>query len=255
MLRIQFNNGAPLRLALPRIHQKQATIDLAETFVSYENTLPEAEQTPFTARIQAALDAARAAQAEAIDQEANRKAASEAFKRTQQAAKAMLRQMRSVLSGHFSQTPEQAQAWGFIVRQTGRSAGQILMPQTHAEILTCLNEYIEAETARPEAERFARPALADVITLRDDLVQQRQARNQARQLRLQENGRVESQSQELYEALRMALGYLVLVQFDGKPDRALAQWGFEVVARTPRPTREEEAMPEPEAEEEAPEPV
>lgn len=251
MLRIHFNNGASLRLALPRPYNKQAIVELAEAFVRYEGTLPEADQTPFTAEIQTALAAVQPALDQASDQEVSRKAASEALKRTEQAAKVTVRQLRSLLTGHFSGTPERAQAWGFIVRQTGRSAGQLLMPQTRAEIVSCLNAYIDTELARPEAERFTQPPLADVAALRDSLVQQQQNRNEAHQLRLQENGRIETLTHDIYENLRLALSYLVLVTFKGEPDRTLAQWGFSVVARTPRPPRE----PEPVSETEIPEPA
>ncbi len=239
MLRIRFNNGGPLRLNLPRADQKQAVLELAQAFVAFETSRAEADRTPFTARIETAVTEAIASQETAQDQEAARKAASEALKRTQRTAKRTLQQMRSLLAGHFADTPEQAQAWGFMVRQTGRSAGQILMPQDRAEMITCLNEYISTETARPEAERFSKPPLADLVILRDNLVQQQQSRNAARQSRLQENGRLETLSSQLSEDLRMALGYLMLVEFDGEPNRNLAQWGFEVVSRAPRPPREE----------------
>lgn len=239
MLRIQFNNGAPLRLNLPRADQKQAILELAQAFVAFEATRPEVERTPFTARMATAVSDATTAQETALDQEAARKAASEALKRTQHTAKRTLQQIRSLLAGHFATTPEQAQAWGFIVRQTGRSAGQILMPQNHAEMITCLGEYIATENGRAEAERFPQPPLAEVVALHTSLIQQRQSRNTARQSRLRENGRLEALSDQLFADLRLALGYLMLVEFDGEPNRDLAQWGFEVVSRSPRPPREE----------------
>lgn len=239
MLRVHFNNGAPLRLNLPRLDQKQAVLELAQAFVAHEATLPEAERTPFTARMETAVTEAFAAQDTAQDQEAARKAASEALKRTQRTAKRTVQKMRSLLAGHFAETPEQAQAWGFIVRQTGRSAGQILMPQKRQEIIACLNGYIDAEAARPELEQFTQPPLATVVALRDNMVQQQQSRNAARHGRLQENGRFDALTEQLFEDTRLALGYLMLVMFEGAPDRTLANWGFEVVARSPRPTREE----------------
>ena len=237
MLRVQFNNGAPLRIKLPRADQKPKVLELAQAFVTYEATRPETARTPFTARIEAAVTTAQAAQEAAYDQEAARKAASEALKRTQQTAQQMLRQIRSLLAGHFAATPEQAQAWGFFVRQTGRSAGQILIPQSRHELLTCLNEYVATELARPEAERFPQPPLAEIVMLRDELVQHQQSRNQARQSRLQENGRSDRLNEQLFDDLRLALSYLMLVEFGGQPDRLLAQWGYEVVARSPRQPR------------------
>jgi hypothetical protein len=254
MLRIQFNNGAPLRINLPRPDQKQAILELAQAFVAFEATLPEAERTPFTARLETAVTEAIAAQETAVDQEAARKVASEALKRTQYTAKRTLQKMRSLLAAHFADTPEQAQAWGFMVRQTGRSAGQILMPRKREQIIACLNEYIGTETARPEAERFAQPPLAQVTALRDSLVQQRQSRNVARHSRLQENGRYSSLIEQLFNDVRLGLSYLVLVNFQGAPSRNLARWGFEIVGRNPRQPRDEmngelleeqEPLPEP----------
>ena len=237
MLRIHFNNGAPLRLNLPRIDQKQAILDLAQAFVAQEATRPVVSRTPYTTGIETAVAAALAAQDAAQEQEAARKAAAEALKRTEQTAKRLVRRMRNLLAGHFADTPEQAQAWGFFVRQTGRSAGQILIPQSRHELLTCLNEYVATELARPEAERFPQPPLAEIVTLRDELVQQQQSRNQARQSRLQENGRSDRLNEQLFDDLRLALSYLMLVEFGGQPDRLLAQWGYEVVARSPRQPR------------------
>lgn len=240
MLRIQFNNGSPLRINLPRAYQKQAILELAQAFVAYENSRPIEARTPHTAQIETAVTAAMAAQEIAIDEEANRKSASEALKRTREDARALLRQIRSLLEGRFARTPEQAQAWGFMVRQTGRSAGVILMPKTLTNIRACLNEYIATEQARPELEQFSEPPLAEVIAVRDNLMQQRQIRNLSRQIRLQENGRSDSLIQAIRDDLRKALGYLMLVEFDSEPNRNLANWGYEVVARTPRQPREAE---------------
>ena len=97
MLRIQFNNGALLRINLPRANQKQAILELAQAFVAFEATLPEAERTPFTARLETAVTEAIAAQETAVDQEAARKVASEALKRTQYTAKRTLQKMRSLV--------------------------------------------------------------------------------------------------------------------------------------------------------------
>lgn len=247
MLRIQFNNGSPLRTNLPRAYQKQEILELAQAFVAYENTRPVENRTPYTAQIETAVADALAAQEIAIDEEANRKSASEALKRTREDAKTLLRQIRSLLAGRFTRTPEQAQAWGFMVRQTGRSAGLILMPKTLTDVRTCLNEYIATEQARPELEQFIEPPLAEVIAVRDSLMQQRQLRNQSRQTRLRENGRSSLLIQQIREELRKAMGYLMLVEFNSQPDRTLSQWGFEVVARTTRPAPEE--TPEPAEEE------
>jgi hypothetical protein len=255
MIRIQFNSESPFRLILPLKQQKQELLELVQAFVQFESSLPVGEQTPFTADLQTALDAALAAQTEAVAQETGRKAASEALKRLDTNARATrVRQIRSLLAGRFAHAPEQAQAWGFFVRQTGRGAGNILTPRGRDEIIACLNQYTATEEARPSEEQFTQPPLAEVTALRDDLTQQRQLRDHAEQRRLSHNTDLDEFCEQLAKQIRLAMAYLLLVRFEGKPDRDLAQWGFELIARAPQQTPDEERPSIPEPEEE-PEPL
>ncbi len=249
MIRFQFNNGSAHRVILPLKQQKQETITLAQAFMQYENSLPSEDQTPFTADIGTALSTALAAQATSVTQEISRKTASETLKRLDATARSTVGQIRNLLEGRFANTPELAQAWGFFVRQTGRGAGNILTPRGRDDIITCLSQYIANEQARPVAEQFSQPLLADVITLRDDLVQQRQQRDQARQERLSQHTSLEAACEALAKKLRLALAYLILTHYDGEPNRDLAHWGFELVARTPQRDADEERPSTPEPEE------
>lgn len=248
MIRIQFSNGSSHRVVVPYKHQKQALINLAHAFIAQENSLPPENRTRYTPTIEAALADALAAQTEAAEQEANRKAASELLKRTDATARATIRQIRSLLAGRFVHSPEQAQAWGFFVRQTGRGAGNILTPRGRDEILACLNQYITTEEARPIGEQFAQPPLDEVIALRDALSQTWQQRQQARQERMTLHADLEDACHTLAKDLRLALTALLL-DFQGEPERELGRWGFQLVARTPRPSRVEEEARAPETEE------
>ncbi len=248
MIRIQFNNDSPFRLNLPLKQQKQELLELVQDFVQYEDSLPAGEQTPFTADLQTTLDAALIAQTEAVAQETGRKAASEALKRLDGRARTTVRQIRSLLAGRFAHAPEQAQTWGFFVRQTGRGAGNILTPRGRDEILVCLNQYIATEEARPSEEQFTQPPLAEVTALRDDLTQQRQLRDHAEQRRLSHNTDLDDYCEQLARQIRLGLAYLLLVRFEGKPDRDLALWGFELVARSPQQAPDEERPSDPEPE-------
>ncbi|GJM40608.1 MAG: hypothetical protein DHS20C20_08900 [Ardenticatenaceae bacterium] len=124
MIRIQFSNGSTHRVVVPYKHQKQALINLAQAFVAQENSLLPESRTRYTPTIEAALADAQTTQTEAAEPEASRESSSEALKRTDDTARAIIRQIRSLLAGRFAQAPEQAQAWGFFVRQTG--GGNIL---------------------------------------------------------------------------------------------------------------------------------
>lgn len=256
MFRIQFSTGSTHRIRLPQKREKQGLITLAQAFVEKENSLPIAEQTPFTDSLQTTLAAAQAAYTGSIREEVDRKTASETLKRLDVEARTVVRQIRSLLAGRFAQTPELAQGWGFFVRQTGRGAGNILTPHGRDEIVACLNQYIATESARPAEEQFSQPPLAELMTLRDDLVQHRQLRDRAEHQRLSHNADLDELCLELAKQIRLGLGYLLLMQHEGELDRDLALWGFEVVAKSPtsRRTDEEAAEPLPEEEmEEVPE--
>lgn len=246
MFRIQYSNGSTHRIVLPYKKQKQALLRLAQSFVAQENSLPPEERTRNTVTIEAALATALAAQTTSAAQEASRKSASETLKRLDSTARSTVSQIRNLMEGRFAHSPEQAQAWGFFVRQSGRGAGNILTPRGRYDIVACLNQYIVTEEARPIGEQFAEPPLDEVIALRDELNQQWQQRNRARQERLTQNAGLDEACALLAKELRLGLAALLL-NYAGEPERELGRWGFELVARTPRPPREAE-LPLPEEE-------
>lgn len=244
MISVLFSNESTHRVPIPYKTQKQALLRLAQAFVDHENSLLPEDRTRYTASIEAALADAQTAQTDSIAQEASRKLASETLKQLDAAARQTVSQIRSLLQGRFPHTPAQAQAWGFFVRQSGRGAGNILMPRGRLNILACLDQYILTEAARPIEEQFIEPPLAEVIALRDGINQQLQQRNQSRQERLTHNASLEEACTTLAKELRLALTTIVLNKYDGEPERELGRWGFEVVARTPRRPPVEEEEPE-----------
>lgn len=248
MFRLQYSNNAPHRITVPYKNQKRELLRLAQAFVAQENNLPPEERTRYTANIETTLNAALAARDASTAEEANRKAASETLKRLDATARTTVGQIRNMMEGRFAHNPEQAQQWGFFVRQSGRGAGNILTPRGRDDIMVCLEEYIVTEEARPEAERFADPPLAEVVALRDALAQQLVQRNQARQERLTHNSDLDAACASLARELRLALADLLLKNYGGEAERELGRWGFEVVARTPRRLPAEEAPPLPEEE-------
>jgi len=205
---------------------------LAEAFTRHEAMLPEIEQTPFTATITQLLQRANTTQMLALQMESQRKEASQAFKRTEEKAVQVAHQIRNLLASRFPNTPEMAQAWGLIVRQTGRNAGQVLLPQKRQEMQTFLSVYIQKEQSLPAAEQIQQPALADVVALREDLLLQKHNRDSALGQRVLYNSQLSQICMDLVDQLRRALGFLLLVNYGGEPSRELEQWGFHVVTRT-----------------------
>lgn len=249
MIRIQYTNSASHRIVLPYKTQKQELLTLAQAFVAQENSLPLEDRTRYTASIETALATALATQAASAAQEVSRKSASETLKRLDATSRTTVSQIRSLMEGRFAYNPEQAQTWGFFVRQSGRGAGNILTPRGRDDIIACLNQYITAEEARPIGEQFTEPPLNDVIALRDDLVHNLHQRDQARQERLTQNAALDEACTTLAKELRLALTALLL-NYQGEPELILGRWGFQLMTRTTRPPREEgqPTTPEPAAE-------
>jgi hypothetical protein len=253
MLRIQ-TIGSPFRVSLPKQYVKPEVLALAQAFVRYENELPADEQTPFTADIQTVLAEALTVQTESQMAENERKEFSEMLKETEAAAETAVRQIQALLGVYLAQAPVRAQAWGFTVRQTGHYAGHILLPRSRDEIILCLNQYVEKEQSQPVEEQFSLPPLAEMMALRDALQQQLVARDEAEQRRMQANVQLDALCTHLSRELRRALGYIMIMRYEGETDRMLGQWGFRVVAAPGAST----AVPEPEAngaDEELPVPV
>lgn len=248
MIRIQYTNHSTHRIVLPYKTQKHELLTLAQAFVAQENSLLPENRTRYTASIETALTAALANQTASAAQEVSRKSASETLKRLDAAARTTISQIRSLMEGRFAYNPEQAQSWGFFVRQSGRGAGNILTPRGREEIITCLNQYITTEEARPIGEQFAEPPLNEVIALRNELVQNLHQRDQSRQERLTQNAALDDACTTLAKELRLALTALLL-NYQGEPELILGRWGFQLTTRTTRPPREEgqPTTPEPAA--------
>lgn len=160
------------------------------------------------------LDTARK---QALTAESNRKQASEAFKRVEKEVQKLVRQAHNALEATFINEPEKAQAWGFVVRQTGR----ILMPRGRDELLLTLNIYIEKEQTRPEADRFHLPTLTNMITARDALNDHLKNRKEQLRLRKQANAQRANFSKQTRKLLKEAAAYLVVTECGGKICRDL----------------------------------
>lgn len=247
MISLKVSNGSSYRVPLPDQSKRDELLALARVFIRYESGLPEPEQTPFTGAIQATVSAALKARSDSELAEAERKAASETLKDRDDAIHKTVRHIRNLLSVHLAQEPVRAQAWGFMVRQTGAQAGRILLPEAGPDTRHCLERYIETEEARPAAEQFSLPPLADLINLRDSRQQLWQDRHDAEQRRIQANEALAGHYHKLATDLRLALGHLMLARYGGQIDRGLMAWGFPVVNNSDSPAAPAEAPAEPTA--------
>lgn len=233
MFHFKNSKKAPYKVVLPRANQRAALMELAQAFLTYEGTLAAEAQTPNRRAIETISAEIRRLKQSVTTVEGDRTTASEAFKRAERDSIRTVGQIHNVLDATFAATPERAQAWGLIVRQTGPSAGRILLPQEREDRLAFLETYIRVESDRPEAEQFTLPPLTQVRSVYQAMLDQRQGRDDAKRQRVRENARLAGFYSSLAEELRLAAGYLVAAQPNRQPDPEMNKWGFTIVTNTP----------------------
>lgn len=201
--------------------------------MAYEHSLAPDQQTPYTAKLATLLQAALPTSAGEISSETQRTVAWEAVKRLDDHAAKLIRQIRSAIVFFFMETPERAAEWGFTLKQ---STGRVRLPQTRTERAALLTAYIAAEQRRPEAERFSRPNLAEVMQVRDELYAALTARDNGKAQRQTNVAASRALTNELVRHLQAAVVYLATTRYNFALSLELQQWGFELVVPRSGPT-------------------
>ncbi len=222
--RIDASSGYNLRL--PRVQQRQEIINLARKFVAYEWGRPEEQRTPVSDRLAALLDEVDLCYRKRDSGELQRTAASEAVKRLEREAEVLVNHLWNTMQYLFKAAPEQAQAWGFEVRQ---ATGHIVRPKSRKKRLALLSSYVAHEESRPESERFSLPDLAEVRRVRDGLAGNLSARDAGKNQREVCLVTGEALVNRMLNHLQAAAVHLLAVEYDYKLNPELEQWGFEVV--------------------------
>ncbi|MCB0172155.1 MAG: hypothetical protein KDJ97_16520 [Anaerolineae bacterium] len=227
MYPIQLATGSPYQVDIPS--PKQPTIITAgQNFVKYDETLPPEEQSYLLPDLRQILQESVPTQNSYKSSEVQRTIASEAVKRLDEQAKALIRKIHYKLHYDYSETPEAAEEWGFEVKQ---GTGKILLPKKRPDRLALLDTYIAKEESRPPEEQFSKPNLTDVIRVRDDLKANLDTRRTSRSRRKDSYAARAETLEALYDTLRMAGGLIVLKKLNRKVTPALEQWGIEVTKR------------------------
>jgi len=216
--------------------------NLGQAFLTKEDTLDDDERTVYTEDIRALL----ASMSEALDLKSTgssqRTLSSEEIKALDKQATTLIKKVHALMMLEFGDTPAEATRWGFDVKQTGKRRGTILMPDGRAAIVKTLGQYAKTEKARPAAERFKSPLLAEVQAVVDGLNTNVNTRTTAKGQRASGVQQSNEASAHLLDLLQAAAVQIVVKQFECKVTPDLAQWGFEVTAKvaprkkTPSPT-------------------
>lgn len=226
MFQFRLDATSPYTLRMPRAQRRSEIVALAQKFVAYELTRPEAARTPLTGRLAALLNEIRPHYDHRFTGEQQRTSASEAVKRLDDEAKALVNHIWNTMYFLFKATPERALDWGFEVRQSTR---RIIKPQSRSERLALLTRYVAKEESCPEYERFSMPDLAEVKRIRDELAKNLSARDAGQTQRKVSLVATEVLANQMFNHLQSALVYLLTEQYNYKLTPELENWGFEVV--------------------------
>ncbi|MCB9076006.1 MAG: hypothetical protein H6631_00270 [Anaerolineaceae bacterium] len=243
MLLIPLDANSPYHVGIPYPDQWPELIDMAQTFITYDQSLPPERQSPYTRHLIAMLNICVPLYETYESSESQRTIASETVKRLEAQLTRLTRQIHHVIKGALFETPEQAEEWGFQIRQSSQT---ILMPRSTKERLSILKKYIAKEDSRPAAERFTIPNLETVKRLHADLIAHRATRRSGRDRRKSSRVARDEAFAKLVDWLRMAAGHLMLCHFNHKVSFEMQQWGYIVIERpSGRNGRGEESAAEP----------
>ena len=257
----KFDTNSNLHLNLPNKNRPLEVARSVRAYLKYEEQLPLEERLPQTPRLIELNQQWNASKNNRSIGEHQRSVAAEEIEVLDSEVNGIVRDIRKTLDAAFPRQPTQAKGWGFNAKLSTKS---IILPQTRNEHLDVLNQYIIKEQSRPEEERFTSPPLAQVIEIRDKLVEQLDIRLVGQNQREKNSAKMSAITLEMYNQLQGAAVYLLNFRFNFILTVDLQDWGFDVVTRrtdseeedeeaTVEGAAEAEATPEATSEEAAPE--
>ena len=215
-------------LRFPQPNQTTPLINLSDSFITYEETLPPEQRSPYFPTIKNLLIQVQAQQEAQTEAENKRTIASEQLKRHNRVMNGMLDRILVTLKSKCFGRPEEAQAWGFEVRQ---GTGNILKPDSRADRVRALQQYIKKEQSRPAEEQFTEPPLAEVIDLYTNMKTALLARDAGVAERQEASVEIKETVVNLYNYLQLALHHLMERNYNFDISPGLEKWGFDVVFR------------------------
>ena len=168
-MKVGFDTLGKYDVNYPLPRQAPKIFTLCTNFLIKEDNSAASARTVYTEDIRALLTQSGAAQDQQASGESQRALSSEEVKALDKKAVALIQKIHRTMLYEFAESPAEATAWGFDIKQTGRRAGLILMPDGRAAIVKVLAQYAKVERARPAADRFKLPALSDVEAVVDGL--------------------------------------------------------------------------------------
>ncbi|MCB9076867.1 MAG: hypothetical protein H6631_04705 [Anaerolineaceae bacterium] len=215
-------------LRFPQPTQTNPLINLSDSFIAYEETLPLEQRSPYYPTIKSLLIQVQTQQEAQTEAENKRTIASEQLKRHSRVMNVMLDRILVTLKAKCFGRPEEAQAWGFEVRQ---GTGNILKPDSRASRVRAVQQYIKKEQSRPAEAQFTEPPLAEVIDLYENMRTALLARDGGVAVRQEASVDIKNTTASLYNYLQIALHGIMERHYSFDISPGLEKWGFDVVWR------------------------
>ena len=228
MLNLSYDTQSIYNVHLPNQRKRRDIFRTGQTFVTYDQSRPLAEQLPFTPWMADLLQQAAICEQQQRAGEAQRAVASEEMKEAYQRLRQLVRIMGKTLAAAFPEAPTKAKGWGFQVKQ---STAHMILPQTPEAHLSLTEAYIAKELSRPEEERFTSPHLPDVIAVRHTVAAKVALRDAGQNQREAAIARANAIAAELYNHLQGAASYLLNFRYKNVITPELQNWGYVVVTR------------------------
>lgn len=239
MTTFPINRNSAFRIRWP--NTDEGIIAQTEAWISYESSRNAADQLkdPWMALLQAQLDLAKTARTLAQTGEASRTEASDAFRTKLDTARSLLQRALAFLKFKHANSLAQLEHWGWDVRQSKRGGYTVKMPAKDGDLIRLLEIYVAYEATRGPAQ-LTDPVLATLEALLvdiHDLDQNRDSSRAQRRTNVFVRGSAAYKLQDLLHSAAIAISRL---KYDGDIHPDLANWGYQIVAATPK---EEEDVP------------
>lgn len=236
MTSISIRSSDDLKMDWPHVDDK--IIKLAQAFLSYEASLPDAERmnAASTAVMQSLLTEAESMAAEVSRHKFERGVAATDYSQQLEMARDKLEQIIQQLKTRYWNNLSWLEGWGLRTKTNRWDKITVRQPRSDLAWDAFLNAYVTRESSLPEAERISNPSLAEMTALRDTVAASYAAREASTQARKESVERRNQVVERLNQLLRACAAILITTHFDGRLTRQLGRWGFTLVERQPSAT-------------------
>lgn len=243
MISVRLDNNSSFAVRWPTTDD--GIIALGDAWITYESSLSLLQQRKdlTLALMETKRDAAKAARASAQSGEAARTITTGEYRALMTTIRMHLERALTFLKYQHADNLLLLENHGWNVRHTARGGLTVRMPETDADLLKLLETYVAYESTLGAGAQIADPSLATMQGLLVDVQDMAQNRRSSKVTRTTHVQARSTAAQELLEMLQANALVITLLEFGGRVDPGLANWGYTVVATQAKPEETPEEVP------------